>query len=155
MAERSLSDKPPVHRGPPAAAAKIWAAVPVSETPSGPAPGPIVKAPHWGIEQRNPARWANFKRFSLLKLALGPGLWPADDTHCPPHPAPDTVHVADRPPVICTCDGTPCRRATASGYSLVLPPCAGPYVVCNDWQSRGVAMAAALTCYKKLATLAT
>lgn len=30
-----------------------------------------------------------------------------------------------------------------------------PYVVRNDWQSRGLAMAAALTCYKKLAELAT
>ncbi|WP_369275608.1 hypothetical protein AB5J55_41665 [Streptomyces sp. R11] len=29
-----------------------------------------------------------------------------------------------------------------------------PYVVRNDWQSRGLAMAAALTCYKKLAKLA-
>ncbi|MGX1851710.1 hypothetical protein [Streptomyces sp. NPDC055299] len=30
-----------------------------------------------------------------------------------------------------------------------------PYVVRNDWQGRGQAMAAALTCYKKLAKLAT
>lgn len=30
-----------------------------------------------------------------------------------------------------------------------------PYVVRNDWQSRGLTMAAALTCYKKLAKLAT
>ncbi|MER5432370.1 hypothetical protein [Streptomyces sp. NPDC002588] len=29
-----------------------------------------------------------------------------------------------------------------------------PYIIRNDWQSRGLAMAAALTCYKKLATLA-
>ncbi|MFD4529662.1 hypothetical protein ACFWP7_38320 [Streptomyces sp. NPDC058470] len=27
------------------------------------------------------------------------------------------------------------------------------YVVRNDWQSRGLAMAAALACYKKIATL--
>jgi hypothetical protein len=30
-----------------------------------------------------------------------------------------------------------------------------PYVVRNDWQSLGLAMAASLTCYKKLAKLAT
>lgn len=30
-----------------------------------------------------------------------------------------------------------------------------PYVVRNDWQSRGLAMAAALTCHKKLAKPAT
>ncbi|MDT9688888.1 hypothetical protein Q5762_11100 [Streptomyces sp. P9(2023)] len=30
-----------------------------------------------------------------------------------------------------------------------------PYMVRNDWQSRGLAMAAALTCHKKLAKLAT
>ncbi|WP_281394863.1 hypothetical protein [Streptomyces rectiverticillatus] len=30
-----------------------------------------------------------------------------------------------------------------------------PYVVRNDRQSRGLVMAAALTCYKKLAKLAT
>ncbi|MEY9997014.1 hypothetical protein ABIE67_009046 [Streptomyces sp. V4I8] len=30
-----------------------------------------------------------------------------------------------------------------------------PYVARNDWQSRGLAIAAALTCYKKLAKLAT
>ncbi|MFF9094303.1 hypothetical protein ACF1AX_14415 [Streptomyces sp. NPDC014802] len=30
-----------------------------------------------------------------------------------------------------------------------------PHMVRNDWQSRGVATAAALTCYKKLAKLAT
>ncbi|MEV6368796.1 hypothetical protein AB0L86_18105 [Micromonospora musae] len=30
-----------------------------------------------------------------------------------------------------------------------------PYVVRNDRQSRGLAMATALTCYKKLAKLAT
>ncbi|WP_406365478.1 hypothetical protein [Streptomyces sp. NBC_01546] len=29
------------------------------------------------------------------------------------------------------------------------------YVVRNDWQSRGLARAAALTCYKKLTKLAT
>ncbi|MFD3491992.1 hypothetical protein ACFWWB_15705 [Streptomyces sp. NPDC058690] len=30
-----------------------------------------------------------------------------------------------------------------------------PYVVRNDWPSRGLATAAALTCYRKLAKLAT
>ncbi|WP_281791559.1 hypothetical protein [Streptomyces sp. MK37H] len=30
-----------------------------------------------------------------------------------------------------------------------------PNLVSNDWQSRGLAMAAALICYKKLAKLAT
>lgn len=30
-----------------------------------------------------------------------------------------------------------------------------PYAVRNDWQSRGLAMAAALTCCQKLAKLAT
>lgn len=39
-------------------------------------------------------------------------------------------------------------------------PCAArglkiPYVVRNDWQSRGLTMAATLTCYKKLAKPAT
>ncbi|MCL7376578.1 hypothetical protein [Streptomyces sp. 35G-GA-8] len=30
-----------------------------------------------------------------------------------------------------------------------------PYVVRNDWQSRGLAMSSAVTCHKKLAKLAT
>ncbi|KAK1176672.1 hypothetical protein B7755_052215 [Streptomyces sp. NBS 14/10] len=43
------------------------------------------------------------------------------------------------------------RREPAVGCSWSQDP----YVVRNDWQSRGLAMAAALTRYKKLAKLAT